>query len=341
MNTTTTVHRVEYKWRIDHYSYYIAKENDFDSPIFSAATENKIKWRLEIGFAYTDSISLYLYADSIDKRRPIFAKYKLAILDDQQYTIHTCFCNQIRKFKLGKCRGRGFKNLIERRKLNDGIFPNDEFTVLCTIIFSEDDNFKDDFDQPIPTQLQSPVNKFSLPENFLSLLENSEYSDVIVSCVNGKEFRVHKNILASRSAVFDAMFKYNMKENESNYVEISDIDEKVLEQMLRYIYTDRCENIAEYAEGLFVAADKYDLEGLKLRCEQVLLKNLSVENAAAILIIADMHHAEKLKSDAINFIVRHSLEVANMPSWNGMMVSHPQLLNEVFKAVTKEALSFQ
>ncbi|CAJ0951698.1 unnamed protein product [Ranitomeya imitator] len=56
------------------------------------------------------------------------------------------------------------------------------------------------------------------------------------------------------------------------------------------------------ADDLLAAADKYALERLKVMCEEALCSNLSVENAAEILILADLHSADQLKTQAVDFI---------------------------------------
>jgi speckle-type POZ protein len=47
---------------------------------------------------------------------------------------------------------------------------------------------------------------------------------------------------------------------------------------------------------------QYLLERLKVMCEEALCRNLSVENAADILILADLHSADQLKAQSIDFI---------------------------------------
>lgn len=44
-------------------------------------------------------------------------------------------------------------------------------------------------------------------------------------------------------------------------------------------------------------------------CEEALCSNLSVENVADILILADLHSAEQLKAQAIEFINRYILDL--------------------------------
>lgn len=41
-------------------------------------------------------------------------------------------------------------------------------------------------------------------------------------------------------------------------------------------------------------------------CEQALCTNLTVDNACNVVIVADMHSAEQLKSHAVNFINVHA-----------------------------------
>lgn len=63
------------------------------------------------------------------------------------------------------------------------------------------------------------------------------------------------------------------------------------------------------ADDLLAAADKYALERLKVMCEDALCSNLSVENAAEILILADLHSADQLKTQAVDFINYHASDV--------------------------------
>lgn len=47
---------------------------------------------------------------------------------------------------------------------------------------------------------------------------------------------------------------------------------------------------------------QYALERLKVMCEDALCTSLSVDNAAEILILADLHSADQLKTQAVDFI---------------------------------------
>jgi hypothetical protein len=95
--------------------------------------------------------------------------------------------------------------------------------------------------------------------------------------------------------------------------------------MLRFIYTGKAPNLEKMADDLLAAADKvnwlyfrasqkylflsisiynsqYALEKLKVMCEEALCVNLSVDTAAETLILADLHSADQLKAQTIDFI---------------------------------------
>jgi len=52
---------------------------------------------------------------------------------------------------------------------------------------------------------------------------------------------------------------------------------------------------------LLEAADRYDLPRLRLMCEAVLCKDISVSSVAKILALADRYHAMDLKSVCLKF----------------------------------------
>lgn len=61
------------------------------------------------------------------------------------------------------------------------------------------------------------------------------------------------------------------------------------------------------AAKLLAAADKYDLPRLRLMCESVLCKDISVGSVANILALADRYHAADLKSICLKFAAENLL----------------------------------
>lgn len=93
--------------------------------------------------------------------------------------------------------------------------------------------------------------------DFNQLWKSGKLSDVTLVVGSGCSFRVHKAILSARSPVFEAMFEHDMRENEENSVEITDVAAEVLEKLLGYIYTGKVPfELDRFAPELLMAADK-------------------------------------------------------------------------------------
>ena len=77
----------------------------------------------------------------------------------------------------------------------------------------------------------------------------------------------------------------------------------------------------------------------QVMCEEALCNSLSVENVSEVLILADLHSAEQLKAQAIEFINnRHATDVMETPGWKQMVSSNPHLVAEAFKALATQQI---
>lgn len=71
---------------------------------------------------------------------------------------------------------------------------------------------------------------------------------------------------------------------------------------------------------------QYALERLKVMCEEALCSSLAVDNVSEVLVLADLHSAEQLKTHAIDFINRYRYRHLNafviigntLSSWHQM-----------------------
>ena len=90
-------------------------------------------------------------------------------------------------------------------------------------------------------------------QDYGQLLTSGKFSDVTM-VVGGERFAAHKSILAARSPVFAAMFDHDTKERQENKVDIPDMDAKVFQELLNFIYT--CKANDSMLPELLVAADK-------------------------------------------------------------------------------------
>ena len=182
---------------------------------------------------------------------------------------------------------------------------------------------------------------FTLEEGQKELLEDlselfltEETSDVdIVS--GGRTFHCHELILAARSPVFRAMFQADMAERRTKRVEVQGLRPEVVAEMLTFIYTghvdlDKDDTVVGELMG---AADQYQLETLKKKCEEKLCTSLVEENCIGNLVLADLHGAEKLREMSLDKLSANmdSIIIGNIEDWTKLIKNHPDLAVEVTK----------
>ncbi|RWS31658.1 Kruppel-like zinc finger protein [Leptotrombidium deliense] len=337
--TQVKVIKFSYMWTINNFSFCREEMGEvLKSSTFSAGANDKLKWCLRVNPKGLDEeskdyLSLYLLLVSCNKSE-VRAKFKFSILNAKREETKAMESQRAYRFVQGK--DWGFKKFIRRDFLLDeanGLLPDDKLTLYCEVsVVADSVNISGQ-----NNAIQFKVPECRLSEDLGSLFEGQKFSDVILS-VNGREFYAHKAILAARSPVFSAMFEHEMEEKKQNRVEITDMDQEVLREMLRFIYTGKAPNLEKMADDLLAAADKYDLERLKVICEEALCSNLSVDTAADVLILADMHSANQLKAHAIDYINTHATDVMETQGWKTMITRQPHLIAEAFRALATQQI---
>ncbi|XP_043910888.1 speckle-type POZ protein-like [Protopterus annectens] len=320
-------------WTINNFSFLSQETRKvIKSSTFSSCANDK--WCLQVFPSGLDKesedfLSVFLFLVSSSKRK-ITAKFKISILGakgeeaiarDSKMTYHFV-----------KGQDWGFKKFIQRdflfNKANE-LLPDDIFTLFCEVSAALDS---------VTISSQNTSNKIKIPECRLTeelrdLWVKSRFTDCSF-CVVGQEFQAHKAILAARSPVFSAMFEHRMEEEIKNQFEITDVKPEIFKEMLHFIYTGMSPNLDKVAYDLLAAADKYALERLKLMCESALSRSLSVENAAEILILAEHHSTDLLKTKALEFINHHAADVIETTGWKYLMISCPHLVVQAYCSLT-------
>ncbi|RWS22824.1 Speckle-type POZ protein-like protein [Leptotrombidium deliense] len=284
-------------WRILSFCNHLPNERLY-GPIH---TENNRQWQLildpiEIAETSYGFLTIMLHLESSEN---IYFRYEISVLNAEG-RVHKTLSNFA--YFNGDRNCWGFEKFIEREELftNMQDLINDcALTIRCKIRV-----FKD---------LVVPKNE--VLQNIASLFMDDKLSDIIFR-VQDKEFKAHKVILGVRSEVFSTMFTSGFKEATNNEVRVDDIDVKVFEELLRYIYTDSVVNIDDVAKGLLVAAEKYNLPPLKSMCEFALLKDLHVDNTLEYLLLADFNRAKVLKEYAIDLIIQHFCDIQCSEQWS-------------------------
>ncbi|WVZ59023.1 hypothetical protein U9M48_009233 [Paspalum notatum var. saurae] len=245
-----------------------------------------------------DFISLYLYLDdTVPEAVKAMGKFSLLDQDGKpvpSYSKTTDFVNFSGKKNWGFAKFINSEVLEKSEHLKD-----DSFTVRIDVTV-----MKDVHTQDTPMVVVPPSD---MHRHFGDLLLSKEGTDVKFR-VRGKTFSAHRSVLAARSPVFKKALFGPMKEGSAtNAIPIDDMEAKVFGALLTFMYTDELPDFEEeeesaMAQHLLVAADKYNLERLKLICEDKLCNHIDTGSATTILALAEQHNCCGLKQACFDFL---------------------------------------
>uniref|UniRef100_A0AC34G5F5 BTB domain-containing protein n=1 Tax=Panagrolaimus sp. ES5 TaxID=591445 RepID=A0AC34G5F5_9BILA len=133
--------------------------------------------------------------------------------------------------------------------------------------------------------------------------------DFVISVGKNAEFKseikLHKNVLASRSPVFNAMVKSEMKEKAEGRVEIIDFDVEVVQSAVEFFYdrdTYRSLDLDKLV-SLLHFAEKYDIKDMKAELERTLCFHLSPGNICQITNASLASNSSMLKQFTIQTMI--------------------------------------
>nr|XP_048283886.1 speckle-type POZ protein-like [Myodes glareolus] len=327
------------RWTIDNFYFILEKRQEsIRSPSFS--TGDNDKWCLRVHPNGTDEES----SDYLSVNLELLSSPKSALIAQFQFWIINVKGEKTEIVTSPKCfRFRpgyegGYKMFILRDFLLDHnywLLPEDKLTLFCRGIQFPDSNTISE--ETTKSEIQVP--RCTLADELGELWKNSSFTDCCL-VVAGQEFRAHKAILAARSPVFRAMFEHDMEESRNNRIEIHDLEPEVFKAMMGFIYTGKEPDLHSMADAVLAAADMYGLEHLKVMCESALCRDLSVENAAHTLFLADLHSTEQLKTQVLDFITAHASEVSETSSWKTMVDLYPYLEAEAYSTLASPQCSY-
>ena len=316
---------VSFEWKIEGYnSLFTAcsterKRGRIQSELFASKTDEKRKW-------YIEFVPKKLERDSRKELRIELHKTDIEEIYVQAFIYLSAEANWVKMGEgyNGILGGRSFIALQDTiGKLAEKISLNKCIPDTLKIVVDIRTYFKNDF--------KPPINLVSrdLSEDISTFFEDQILKDFSFF-IQGKEFTAHKIILAARSEVFAAMLKNEMSEGLTSKVIIDDIEPEIFEKMLRFIYSDKINDLnAREAFLLFVAAHRYDLHKLKNICILSLYENLSIDTVIKTLQLADLYSLEKLRQHAMEFLSLHHNELKNTSEFLSMVRSHPHFALEL------------
>uniref|UniRef100_A0A3Q2XFF3 Kelch like family member 29 n=1 Tax=Hippocampus comes TaxID=109280 RepID=A0A3Q2XFF3_HIPCM len=139
-----------------------------------------------------------------------------------------------------------------------------------------------------------------------------EFTDLKI-IVEGKEFEVHQNVLASCSLYFKDLVKRSLGETRNGEMlklSMSNIGAEVLEQLLEFVYTGSLVIDSANAKTLLEAANKFQFNTFCKVCVSFLEKQLTAANCLGVLAMAEAMTCTELHNMAKAFALQNFPEVA-------------------------------
>ena len=155
--------------------------------------------------------------------------------------------------------------------------------------------------------------------------------DVFFQFKNGETIGAHILILSAGSPVFAARFQSDVQQAQPRRLTVFDVELKVFHQLLFYLYSGSTYTPPSELEdtqlmyGLYDAADKHDVDSLKMECVNLLAQKIEIKNAIKLLIFAHSRFIPKLFTLAMKFLAKNSRKIILLPEWLDFMRNYPEL----------------
>uniref|UniRef100_A0A3Q3GGD7 Kelch-like family member 29 n=1 Tax=Labrus bergylta TaxID=56723 RepID=A0A3Q3GGD7_9LABR len=203
------------------------------------------------------------------------------------------------------------------------VFPPNPHRLMTALAAQAAGQAADNPDGPNELQLLRTVGmgkyKFSDPGHPKEMLKElnqqrraKEFTDLKI-IVEGKEFEVHQNVLASCSLYFKDLVKRSSGETRSGEVlelNMSNISADVLEMLLEFVYTGSLVIDSANAKTLLEAANKFQFNTFCKVCVSFLEKQLTAANCLGVLAMAEAMSCTELHNMAKAFALQNFPEVA-------------------------------
>ena len=346
--TTFKSYSFEYKWKIAEVKARLSKPEPLTCPESIVSPRGMVpatNWRLAALDRDASSYHIKLTLVSSDE---VWSRVTIGVRVKEQATVCTdhwlersdcyfnpeCYyvtknlyvspsCGEPDTIKVGL--NSEFLGLLPRSELHKYI-DDDNLIIHCHIIVNG-------LDTPIHAINQLPaVEIMAAPIHDLSrVLEDARhkdrYTDVTI-VTEGKEFKAHKVVLATQSPFFEKRWT----EEGGSRIDMQDVPAVTMDTILTYMYTGKVENIDTVACELLPKAEEYQLEGLKVKGEEALIKSLTAETVIDILLMADTHNAGNLKQSCLAFLTGHITDVKKSSAWTeGRLKTKSELWMEVLE----------
>ena len=331
-----------FTWTIEGFSNRPEKNDEFiESASFCiiGPDDKTTEWKIRVypkGFKSNQDTAIFLTKTRTRENSfEITAKVSLSVVNIRKEKCQT-MRNSNKKFKNKKRMCGWIFHLSENES---ELLPDGNLTIFCEVTIFGPERTVSGSKFPEEKISRRDNCRKQVCEQLGTMLYDEEFSDFEIKC-GDVSFKCHKVVLSARSPVFEAMFKSEMRESNSNKLTITDVEPEVIGEMLHFIYTGNVTNgfISEQvASDLLGTADKYQLNLLKNMCEDKLCSSLEISNSVEYLVLGDLHKADNLRQMALRLIVKNMDLIVDSDVYKTLMNKYPNLALEITKALVQRA----
>eukprot|EP00058_Branchiostoma_floridae_P021176 XP_002606666.1 hypothetical protein BRAFLDRAFT_277783 [Branchiostoma floridae] len=155
------------------------------------------------------------------------------------------------------------------------------------------------------------MHSSALLQGLQELRSENMLVDVIL-CVSGREISCHRNVLATCSEYFRAMFCNGHLESKEHKVTIEEQSASALQLLVDYAYTSRVTITEDNAVELMEAANFFQILPVKDACSKFLSDSLCVKNCLKMVSLGGMIDPV-LEADALSYAMKEFTAVSKTP----------------------------
>ncbi|KAL3272482.1 hypothetical protein HHI36_013962 [Cryptolaemus montrouzieri] len=327
-------------WTIKKFKKSIAKQDLVDSPVFRCSVNGVATfWNISIRFWINPVgkkvtnpvvVCLNLTGSETEEIGQVRVRFQFGVWDA---SIKHWECCEISTYAL---------NLENKKELISVGYRS------LGILDRHIDQFKD---VKIMVKLQiipSDEEVHSLSQDMARLMEkDTRGKDTIIECENANDqdstecITAHSWIIRMRSAKLGSkLLEYkNDKEKHIKYkLDFSSYSSKLIQELVRYIYTDKVDNAETYASHLLPLSTRYQLPGLTALCERTLMETFTPGNVASILLLADENGCKTLRKGALHYCeesdeIKGCIHTGKTLAWRVMEMVNPDLFLEACESI--------
>lgn len=123
----------------------------------------------------------------------------------------------------------------------------------------------------------------------------------------------HTCVLAARSLYFEGLLSHEFRETEQRVVNFTSSEDGIgfesFMLMLKHIYSDAVRVETRQIYEMLSLADRFGVNSIKKKCENILAQYISVENVCNIFKYANTFNCERLRDTCLLFTEENYQEV--------------------------------